>query len=120
MSIMNMEASMVSSRGHYSFLLILTDMCTIVSTYVAFIKALSDPMYYLHFLFYRRPLSVCWCPFLPKTPISIKTQVIVLQHRYEVRAILCAIVGGTFIISFAIIYFHEPKVQHTLVNIAIL
>ena len=105
-----MEASMVSSRGHYySFLLILTDMFTTVSTYVAFIKALSNPMYELHFLFYRRPLSVCWCPFLPETPISINTQVIVLQHRYEVRTFFCATtVGGTFIILFAIIYLHEP------------
>ncbi|KAL4227530.1 DTW domain-containing protein 2 [Mactra antiquata] len=31
----------------------------------------------------RRPLTVCWCPFLPLKRVKIKTNVYVLQHPFE-------------------------------------
>ncbi|CAE1286127.1 DTW domain-containing protein 2 [Acanthosepion pharaonis] len=30
-----------------------------------------------------RPLSVCWCPYLPREPIQLSTSVYVLQHPFE-------------------------------------
>ncbi|KAK2163439.1 hypothetical protein LSH36_79g03034 [Paralvinella palmiformis] len=31
----------------------------------------------------RRPLTVCWCAYLPRNPISVRTKVTILQHPYE-------------------------------------
>lgn len=31
----------------------------------------------------RRPVTVCWCPFLPSEPIQISTTVFILQHPFE-------------------------------------
>lgn len=30
-----------------------------------------------------RPLTVCWCPFLPHKPLAIETNLYILQHPYE-------------------------------------
>ena len=60
-----MEASMVvSSRGHYySFLLILTDMFTIVSIYVALIKSFIRPNVLSAFLILQTPFISVLVPF---------------------------------------------------------
>ncbi|GFR58078.1 DTW domain-containing protein 2 [Elysia marginata] len=31
----------------------------------------------------RRPLTVCWCPFLPCEPLAIQTNIYILQHPFE-------------------------------------
>ncbi|ESO94592.1 hypothetical protein LOTGIDRAFT_118026, partial [Lottia gigantea] len=31
----------------------------------------------------RRPIKVCWCPYLPNEPIAIETNLYILQHPYE-------------------------------------
>ncbi|KAL5004161.1 hypothetical protein ScPMuIL_017617 [Solemya velum] len=31
----------------------------------------------------RRPITVCWCPFLPTEPLDVKTEVYILQHPFE-------------------------------------
>ncbi|KAL3866650.1 hypothetical protein ACJMK2_043933 [Sinanodonta woodiana] len=30
-----------------------------------------------------RPISVCWCDYLPKKPVDIKTNIYILQHPFE-------------------------------------
>ena len=42
-------------------------------------------IHYVHFVFFRRPSSVCWCPFLPNPRVKISTSVYILQHPFEVR-----------------------------------
>ncbi|RUS74371.1 hypothetical protein EGW08_017870 [Elysia chlorotica] len=31
----------------------------------------------------KRPLTVCWCPYLPREPLSIRTNLYILQHPFE-------------------------------------
>ncbi|XP_076465950.1 tRNA-uridine aminocarboxypropyltransferase 2-like [Babylonia areolata] len=31
----------------------------------------------------RRPSTVCWCPFLPREPLQITTNIYILQHPFE-------------------------------------
>ncbi|KAK7116439.1 hypothetical protein V1264_002119 [Littorina saxatilis] len=31
----------------------------------------------------RRPCTVCWCPFLPRQPLQITTNIYILQHPFE-------------------------------------
>lgn len=33
--------------------------------------------------FFRRPLRVCWCSYLPDTPVKINGKIIILQHPDE-------------------------------------
>ncbi|XP_049791709.1 tRNA-uridine aminocarboxypropyltransferase 2 isoform X1 [Schistocerca nitens] len=36
----------------------------------------------------RRPAVVCWCPYLPKTPLDIQCRLILLQHPAEEKRCL--------------------------------
>ncbi|GFS28635.1 DTW domain-containing protein 2 [Trichonephila inaurata madagascariensis] len=36
----------------------------------------------------RRPLTVCWCPFLPREPLQVKSSIIILQHPGEEKRCL--------------------------------
>lgn len=36
----------------------------------------------------RRPMTVCWCPFLPREPIHIKSTIVILQHPGEEKRCL--------------------------------
>ncbi|XP_066587294.1 tRNA-uridine aminocarboxypropyltransferase 2 [Prorops nasuta] len=36
----------------------------------------------------KRPVAVCWCPGLPKQPISTASKIIILQHPAEVKRCL--------------------------------
>ncbi|KAL8625464.1 hypothetical protein ACOMHN_018609 [Nucella lapillus] len=31
----------------------------------------------------RRPSTVCWCPFLPREPLQVTTNIYILQHPFE-------------------------------------
>ncbi|KAK0057979.1 DTW domain-containing protein 2 [Biomphalaria pfeifferi] len=31
----------------------------------------------------KRPLSVCWCPYLPRQPLQVQTNIYILQHPFE-------------------------------------
>ncbi|GBM45084.1 DTW domain-containing protein 2 [Araneus ventricosus] len=36
----------------------------------------------------RRPKTVCWCPFLPREPLDVKSSIIILQHPGEEKRCL--------------------------------
>ncbi|GIY96676.1 tRNA-uridine aminocarboxypropyltransferase 2 [Caerostris extrusa] len=36
----------------------------------------------------RRPLTVCWCPFLPREPLQVKCSIVILQHPGEEKRCL--------------------------------
>ncbi|KAK7866664.1 hypothetical protein R5R35_000277 [Gryllus longicercus] len=36
----------------------------------------------------KRPSVVCWCPFLPSTPLQIRSRIVLLQHPAEERRCL--------------------------------
>ncbi|KAG8181652.1 hypothetical protein JTE90_017010 [Oedothorax gibbosus] len=36
----------------------------------------------------RRPLTVCWCPFLPSEPLQINSTIVILQHPGEEKRCL--------------------------------
>ncbi|CAG5114672.1 unnamed protein product [Candidula unifasciata] len=39
--------------------------------------------FFFGFNFTKRPVSVCWCPFLPHEPVQVRTTVYILQHPFE-------------------------------------
>ena len=37
---------------------------------------------------FSRPVSVCWCPYLPEERIKVSTNVYILQHPFEVNMLI--------------------------------
>ena len=45
---------------------------------------IEQPKLDIFYLLYSRPVTACWCAYLPRNRVSPKTTVYVLQHPYEV------------------------------------
>lgn len=65
--------------------------CTLLSIMPNMEYHCFSSVFEMMFCCFRRPVTVCWCVYLPASPLNTRCRVIILQHPAEKRRCLATV-----------------------------